>query len=59
MRRLLRGLFDGGDDSGEERAPSEFVRRYDLTAVDWSDYWERIYIDPQDKAKLVNYGLLE
>lgn len=36
-----------------------FVRRYDLTKVDWSDSWERIYIDKQDKAKLVNYGLLE
>jgi SpoVK/Ycf46/Vps4 family AAA+-type ATPase len=48
-----------------EREPSSndegasFVRRYDLNDVDWTDNWTRIYIDQQDKEKLVNYGLLE
>lgn len=43
-----------GDVSG-----ADFVRRYDLAEVDWTEYWERIYIDEQDKEKLINYGLLE
>lgn len=43
-----------GDVSG-----SDFVRRYDLSDVDWEDDWNRIYIDEQDKQKLINYGLLE
>lgn len=61
----LRGLIDGadgpdeadeGDGVGED---TEFVRGYDLADVEWADFWERIYIDRQDKRKLVNYGLLE
>lgn len=47
------------DGSDESDADAEFLREVDLTTVDWSDYWERIYIDERDKAKLVNYGLLE
>lgn len=45
--------------TGSEEGPSDFVRRYDLDEVDWSDQWERIYIDPRSKEKIVNYGLLE
>lgn len=52
----MTALFDGSGSDGEG---SEFVRRYDLAEVDWTDRWERIYIDPQDKEKIVNYGLLE
>lgn len=52
----MTALFDG---SGSDESGSEFVRRYDLADVDWTDRWERIYIDPQNKEKIVNYGLLE
>lgn len=38
---------------------AEFVRRYDLSEVDWEENWNRIYIDENDKQKLINYGLLE
>jgi hypothetical protein len=58
LRRIL-GNADGPDENEEESETPDFVRRYDLTEVDWSDHWERIYMDRQDKAKLINYGLLE
>jgi SpoVK/Ycf46/Vps4 family AAA+-type ATPase len=46
--------------SGEEDVSgADFVRRYDLSEVDWAENWNRIYIDEQDKQKLINYGLLE
>lgn len=51
----MSGLFDGSGSADE----GEFVRRYDLAEVDWRDKWGRIYIDPRDKEKIVNYGLLE
>lgn len=53
MGDLLDGLV------GSEGPGSEFVRRADLDEVDWGDQWDRIYIDPQAKEKIVNYGLLE
>jgi SpoVK/Ycf46/Vps4 family AAA+-type ATPase len=39
----------------------EFVRYQRLTDadVDWSDNWERIYVDRVTKEKVVNYGLIE
>lgn len=39
----------------------EFVRYRRLTDddVDWSDHWERIYVDRVTKEKVVNYGLIE
>jgi SpoVK/Ycf46/Vps4 family AAA+-type ATPase len=52
------GLPQEKETSTDDEGPS-FVRRYDLSDVDWTDYWSRIYIDQQDKEKLVNYGLLE
>lgn len=60
-QRLSRLFRPPGTDEGteEEGEAFEFVREFDLAEVDWSDYWERIYIDEQDKTKLVNYGLLE
>jgi len=45
--------------SGEDVSGADFVRRYDLSKVDWADNWNRIYIDERDKQKLINYGLLE
>lgn len=54
----MSGLFDGSWEP-EESEGSDFVRRYDLDEVDWSDQWDRIYVDRQDKEKIVNYGLLE
>lgn len=53
------GLSRTDEGTDEEEEEFEFVREFDLTEVDWTDYWERIYIDEQDKSKLVNYGLLE
>lgn len=53
MGDFLNGLV------GSDGRDSEFVRRYDLGEVDWSARWERIYIDPTSKEKIVNYGLLE
>jgi SpoVK/Ycf46/Vps4 family AAA+-type ATPase len=58
----LRRLFSETDEPDEPEGvgeDSDFVRGYDLAEVDWTDSWERIYIDRQDKEKLVNYGLLE
>lgn len=43
----------------EDVSGADFVRRYELSEVDWGEYWERIYIDERDKQKLINYGLLE
>lgn len=58
--RLMVGLPPEEEMDDEDGVDDlEFVREYDLRAVDWSDCWTRIYIDEQDKAKLVNYGLLE
>ena len=57
--RLMVGLPPGDEVDENDEDDLEFVRQYDLTAVDWSDCWERIYVDETDKAKLVNYGLLE
>jgi len=39
----------------------EFVRYRRLTDddVDWSDHWNRIYVDQVTKEKVVNYGLIE
>lgn len=54
---LLGGLDEPEEETEEESA--DIVRRYDVGEVDWTDHWERIYIDKQDKEKLVNYGLLE
>lgn len=46
--------------SGEtDVSGADFVRRYDLAEVDWEENWNRIYINEQDKQKLINYGLLE
>jgi SpoVK/Ycf46/Vps4 family AAA+-type ATPase len=62
MMGRLRRLFADTDKSDEPEGvgeDSDFVRGYDLAEVDWTDNWERIYIDRQDKEKLVNYGLLE
>jgi SpoVK/Ycf46/Vps4 family AAA+-type ATPase len=62
MMGRLRRLFDDTDESDEPEGvgeDSDFVRGYDLSEVDWTDNWERIYIDRQNKEKLVNYGLLE
>lgn len=48
-----------GDGDEEQDGGMDFIREYDLTDVDWTDHWERIYIDQQNKDKIVNYGLLE
>lgn len=62
MIEQLRAMFglprQETETPADEEGP-EFVRQYDLTDVDWADYWTRIYIDRQDKEKLINYGLLE
>lgn len=59
LRRVLGSSTTAGEEDEEDAREIDFIREYDLTEVDWTDYWERIYIDSQDKAKLVNYGLLE
>lgn len=59
IARLRDLLYNDREKPDEESETLEFIRRYDLTKVDWTDHWERIYIDEQDKAKLLNYGLLE
>jgi len=43
----------------EDISGADFVRRYDLSEVDWEENWNRIYINENDKQKLINYGLLE
>jgi SpoVK/Ycf46/Vps4 family AAA+-type ATPase len=55
----LLDRFFGPLEDDEDDEDLEFIREYDLAEVDWADQWERIYIDQQDKEKLVNYGLLE
>lgn len=58
VRRLLDSA-DANEEDVEKGGSPEFVREYDLTEVDWREFWERIYIDEQDKDKIINYGLLE
>ena len=58
VRRLLDSA-DASEADVEKGGSPEFVREYDLTEVDWREFWERIYIDEQDKDKIINYGLLE
>lgn len=53
----MSGFLDGWSDA--EGSDSEFVRTYDLDEVDWQAAWDRIYIDPQAKKKLLHFGLLE
>ncbi|MFC7078314.1 ATP-binding protein [Haloarcula halophila] len=53
MARRATGTED------EDISGAEFVRRYDLSEVDWKEKWDRIYINEKDKEKLINYGLLE
>ncbi|QGX93969.1 ATP-binding protein [Haloplanus rallus] len=58
VRRLLDSA-DASEEDAEKGGSPEFVREYNLTEVDWREFWERIYIDEQDKDKIINYGLLE
>lgn len=44
--------------TNDDLSVEELITEQPLPDEDWDEFWSRIYVDEQDKEKLVNYGLL-
>jgi len=42
----------------DDLSVEELITERRLPDEEWDEYWSRIYVDEQDKEKLVNYGIL-